>query len=68
MDFNGKLIYFPTCNQTGYVKTLLSKIVPTLNPVIMVDLNEFFIGKDLLINELLKIQIENSNTSFYLIS
>lgn len=36
------VIYFPTQNHTGYVEKLLSKIVPTLNPVIMVDLNEFF--------------------------
>lgn len=40
------VIYFPTCNQTGYVKKILSKMVPTLNPVIMVDLNGFFsLGK-----------------------
>lgn len=40
------VIYFPTCNQTGYDKKLLSKIVPTLNPVIIVDLTELFsLGK-----------------------
>lgn len=43
-------------------------MVPTLNPVIIVDLNESFsLGKILLI-QFVEIQIENSNTSFYLIS
>lgn len=36
------VIYFPTQNQPGNVEKLLSKIVPTFNPVIMVDLNKFF--------------------------